>query len=112
MDGKPLFDNPEMIQRLDEVERTYAPQQLPADDPEQARVRADDLDQSNPIIALDAPAAAPVANLGSSPSGLAAPPNIGHADHGGAPGDPGTQARNPWDPDREMDPDAERQDDR
>src|SRR5438045_2551380 len=41
------------------------------------------------------PAASPVANMGNSPSAAMAPPNIGDRDHGGAPGDPETEARYP-----------------
>ncbi len=92
MEDKPLF------QGIDDYERTYAPQELPSDDPEKKRVLAegDDVDDSAGASTLeDAPSAAPVASPGSSPSAIAAPPNIGHGDRGGAPGDPDTQARNP-----------------
>ncbi len=91
-DDKPLF------QGIDEFERTYAPQELPADDPEQARVRAEgDTSDTGAETLADVPDAAPVATTGTSPSAIAAPPNIGHEDHGGAPGDPQTQARDPLD---------------
>ena len=91
-DDKPLF------QGVDEFERTYAPQQLPPDDPAQARVRAEgDTGDEGAETLADTPEAAPVASPGTSPSAIAAPPNIGHEDHGGAPGDPQTQARNPVD---------------
>lgn len=87
-----------LFQGMDELERTYAPQQLPPDDPEQARVRADEgSDSIGGTTLKEPPSAAPVANVGSSASGMAAPPNIGHAEHGGAPGDPETQARYPLD---------------
>lgn len=90
MDEKPLF------QGMDKFERTYAPQQLPSEDAEQARVRAEgDADGTDTSALLEPPAAAPVGNIGSSPSSAMAPPNIGHEDHGGAPGDPETQARYP-----------------
>ena len=46
------------------------------------------------------PAAAPIASVGTSPSGFMAPPNIGNESHGGAPGDPETQAGYPMDSDR------------
>ncbi len=97
MNGEPEF------QRLDEIERLYAPEELPADDPEHARVRADEggTDQSagagQAVPLGEPPSAAPVANIGTAPSAAAAPPNIGHQDHGGAPGDPETQAENPLD---------------
>ena len=93
-DERPLF------QGMDELERTYAPQQLPADDPEQARVRVDeegsreDEDEGRSTL-LEPPSAAPVASVGTTPSSSAAPPNIGHANHGGAPGDPQTEAGYP-----------------
>lgn len=76
-DDRPLF------QGIDEFERTYAPQELPPNDPEQARVRADG-DEVEGSTLLDIPSAAPVANIGTSPSAAAAPPNIGHEDHGRA----------------------------
>ena len=89
-DEKPLF------QGIDEIERTYSPQELPEDDPDQARVRADEGGDTGDASRMEEPpAAAPVANLGNAPSAAAAPPNIGHRDHGGAPGDPETQAEYP-----------------
>ncbi len=48
------------------------------------------------IVSNEPPAAAPVANLGNAPSAAMAAPNIGHNDHGGAPGDPETEARDPY----------------
>jgi len=64
MSDQPLFQN------MDEEERIYAPEQLPAD--EQARVRADEgavrVDPNEP------PGPAPVANLGNAPSAAMAPP--------------------------------------
>lgn len=90
----------DLVQRLDETERVYAPQQLPPDDREQARVRAEgDAGDVGGATLQEAPDAAPVATAGSSPSSVAAPPNIGHEEHGGAPGDPNTQARDPFDTD-------------
>jgi hypothetical protein len=69
-DDKPLF------QGMDELERTYAPEQLPPDDPEQARVRADEgADAVARSNANEPPAAAPVANMGNAPSAEAAPPD-------------------------------------
>jgi hypothetical protein len=48
-------------------------------------------------LSMEPPEPAPVANLGTAPSAASAPPNVGHQDHGGAPGDPGTQAGFPLD---------------
>lgn len=78
----PLFRN------TDEQERIFAPDQVP-EISERARIEGD-LDAS--AVGAAPPEPAPVASAGSSPSSLAAPPNIGHADRGGAPGDPQTQA--------------------
>ena len=87
MTDAPLFQN------ADEQERIYAPEQVPGADI-RARVEGDantgDLSAAN-----EPPAAAPVASVGSSPSGSAAPPNVTNDDRGGAPGDPGTQAHYP-----------------
>jgi hypothetical protein len=92
MNDEPLFQN------TDELEKTYAPQQLPPDSEEQKRVLADEGGGAiDPSLANEPPSPAPVANVGSSPSSVAAPPNIGHEEHGGAPGDPNTQARDPMD---------------
>ena len=95
-DDRPLF------QGMDELERTYAPQELPPE--EQTRVRAEegpggraDDDRGGPTL-LEPPEPAPVANVSTTPSSWAAPPNIGDEDQGGAPGDPGTQARDPLEP--------------
>lgn len=90
MDEKPLF------QGMDELERTYAPEELSPDDPERVRVQLEEgADASGGYTANESPDPAPVANIGTAPSAAAAPPNIGHMDHGGAPGDPQTQARDP-----------------
>ena len=98
MNDKPLFDNPDMFEKMDEMERVYAPQQLPADDPAHEQVMADEGSNAPPNPTLyDQPAAAPVANIGSSPSSSAAPPNLGPEDPGGAPGNPNPVARNPLD---------------
>lgn len=84
-------NNRPLFQGIDEEERIYAPQQLPANDPERARVNADEKGDDTPAYELnERPSAAPVANVGTSPS---APPNIGHAEHGGTSGDPNTQAK-------------------
>ncbi len=95
------MDNDQYFEKLDNYERTYAPQELPAGDPEQVRTLVDeDVESRNQAAASsveEPPAAAPVANVGSSASGLAAPPNIGNMDRGGASGDPKTQARDPLD---------------
>ncbi|MEO8289123.1 MAG: hypothetical protein ABI670_22170 [Chloroflexota bacterium] len=88
---KPLF------QGMDEFERTFAPGELPPDDPERVRANLDE--GSGPVggdTGYEPPAAAPVASVGSSPSGEMAPPNTGHEDRGGGPGDPDTQARDPF----------------
>ncbi len=85
----------QMFKRLDEMERVYAPEELSPDDPEQARVRAEEGSDLTAPTLLEPPDAAPVASVGSSPSGSAAPPNIGHNDEGGAPGAPNTQAGDP-----------------
>ncbi len=91
---RPLF------QGLDEYERTYAPQQLPPEDPAQARVRADEGMGAGSSGLVEPPDPAPVATTGTSPSSIAAPPNIGPDSGRGAPGDPGTRAGYPMD-DRE-----------
>lgn len=89
MSDAPLFQN------ADEQEAIYAPHQVPGADI-RARVEGDtntgDLSAVN-----EPPAAAPVASVGSSTSGMAAPPNVTDDDRGGAAGDPGTQARYPLD---------------
>ncbi|HKP55016.1 MAG TPA: hypothetical protein VJ183_20475 [Chloroflexia bacterium] len=90
---RPLF------QGIDEFERTYAPQELPPDDPDQTRVHAEEGSDATAQTLSDIPEPAPVANMGNAPSAAAAPPNIGHEYHGGAPGDPNTEARNPLDTD-------------
>jgi len=84
MSDAPLF------QDADEQERIYAPQQVPE---KQRQVIADEGSIKNNNT--EPPAAAPVANVGTSTSGMAAPPNIGDEDRGGAPGDPQTEARDP-----------------
>ena len=98
MNERPLFEG------IDELERTYAPQELSPDDPERMRARLDDeVDSADGSDRNLPPSAAPVANLGNAPSAAAAPPNIGNEDHGGASGDPETQARNPLDTDNDPD---------
>ena len=77
-----------LFRDADEQERTFAPQQVP-EARERARIEGD-LNDADTSYA--APAAAPVINVGRSPSSLAAPPNIGDVDRGGAPGDPQTEA--------------------
>lgn len=86
MSDTPLFQN------ADEQERIYAPQQSPE---ERARVVADEGADALSDTA-EPPTAAPVANVGTTPSGMAAPPNIGDSDTDGAPGDPQTRARDPF----------------
>jgi hypothetical protein len=93
MSDKPLF------QGMDEREREVAPQQVPA---EHARVVAD---EGADVVrnTADPPDAAPVAQAGVTPSGMAAPPNIGDEARGTAPGDPETEARYPiGDEDRDV----------
>jgi hypothetical protein len=74
---RPLFEG------MDELERIYAPEELPPDDPEQQRAQLDD--QSEP------PSAAPIGTIGISPSGAMVPVNIGPKDRG-ASGDSDTEA--------------------
>lgn len=96
MSDTPLFQN------TDDQEHVYAPEQLP--DGQRARVVADERSDANKsYLDNEAPAAAPVGNLGNAPSAQAAPPNIGHVEHGGASGDPNTQARDPFDPEATAD---------
>jgi len=93
---RPLFHG------IDEFEREYAPEELPPDDPEGARARAEgDAGSVHGYDANNPPSPAPAATSGTSPSSVAAPPNIGHEDHGGAPGDPETEARYPMDDGRQ-----------
>lgn len=76
-DEEPLF------QGIDELERTYAPDELPEDDPQRKRVRADEEDDAGRGYNLDDPtvprpivSVAP-ASSATVPSGTVAPPNIG-----------------------------------
>lgn len=94
-----MSNNDEYFEKLDNMERTYAPQELSPDDPEMARVMADPDAESAINMNVDLPPRpAPVANIGSSPSGGAAPANLGNDYRGGGEGDPETQARNPMAP--------------
>ena len=68
MNDRPLFTN------TDEQEAAYAPQELPAD--QQARVRADEGTYGDNTAGTEPPAAAPVANVGTTHSGQAAPPGV------------------------------------
>ncbi|HYF61925.1 MAG TPA: hypothetical protein VD886_03875 [Herpetosiphonaceae bacterium] len=77
-----------LFRDADEQERMFAPDQVP-ETSQRARLEGD-LDAS--AVGAEPPGPAPVANVGTSPSSMAAPPNIGHIDRGGAPGDPQTQA--------------------
>jgi hypothetical protein len=91
---KPLFEG------IDEYERTYAPEGLPASDPDGARARLEgDAGVSDGGDGGDRgsapPDPAPVAVIGTSPSSMAAPPNIGHDERRTGPGDPQTQADYP-----------------
>jgi hypothetical protein len=87
MSDAPLFQN------VDEQEAIYAPHQVPGADV-RARVEGD-TNTADLSAANEPPAAAPVSNVGTSPSGVAAPPNIGPDSGNTAPGDPGTQAHYP-----------------
>jgi hypothetical protein len=91
MSDAPLFQN------ADEQEQIYAPQQVPG---AASRARLEGDGNIHDTSAVEPPAAAPVASVGSSPSGVAAPPNVTDDDRGGAPGDPGTQAHYPLNDDR------------
>lgn len=75
---RPLF------QGMDELEREIAPQQLPQDDTDRRLAEVDDRHTDPPgYEALESPDAAPVANIGSSPSSVMAPPNLGHMSQAG-----------------------------
>lgn len=87
---RPLFAG------MDELEREVAPQELAPGDPARSRAKVDDQSsEAHDYEANEAPSAAPVGVVGTSASGSMAAPNIGHVDHGGAPGDPQTQAADP-----------------
>jgi hypothetical protein len=60
---KPLF------QGMDEYEREYAPEELPAGDQERARAHMDRTPGEAGSSDLTPPGAGPVATLGTSPSG-------------------------------------------
>jgi hypothetical protein len=85
----------QLFKRMDEQERIFAPEQLPGNNLPSHEVDVDATAGSRSAIANEPPAAAPVAAPGNAPSAAAAPPNIGHDEHGGAPGDPETQANYP-----------------
>ena len=70
MTEKPLFEG------QDELERIYAPEQLPPE--EQARVRADE--GVTHIPDQEPPAAGPVASVGTESSASMAPPEPPHKD--------------------------------
>ena len=89
--------DPNRFAEQDAMERVYAPEELPADSPEQARVRADN--DSSLVDHNEPPIAAPVANLGTAPSAAMAPPNLGPANAHEAPGAPNPEARDPTDTD-------------
>ena len=92
MDETPLF------QGLDEQERIYAPQQLPAGSEEHLRVEADE-GAAAALPGIEPPAAAPVANIGTAQAtqAAAAPPNLGHDDPNVGPGAPSPDAGDPLD---------------
>lgn len=87
--------DPNRFAEQDAMERIYAPEELPADAPEQARVRADN--DASLVDHNEPPIAAPVANLGTAPSAAMAPPNLGPANANEAPGAPNPEARDPTD---------------
>ena len=68
MSDRPLFQN------TDEQEAVYAPQELPVG--QQTRVRADEGAYGDNTAGTEPPAAAPVANVGTTQSGWAAPPGV------------------------------------
>jgi len=96
MDGDTRNERP-LFQGVDEFERQYAPEELPANDPEFARVRVEgDFDDFDTVPDTEEPPnPAPVANVGTTPTGEAAPPNIAHEPTRVAPGDPQTDAGYP-----------------
>jgi hypothetical protein len=65
-----------LFQGIDEYERTYAPEELPPDDPERKRAVKDEESDAG-ATDLEPPSAAPVGTLGTSPSGAMAPVNEG-----------------------------------
>ena len=84
---KPLF------QGMDELERTYAPQELPPDDPARKQVRADEHGDDAPTYGSQGPlSGAPVGNLGDHPTPAITPLDVAREERRGAPGDPSTQA--------------------
>ena len=91
-DSRPLF------QGIDEFERTYAPEELPPDDPEAKRARIEgetETDTVDTSESVEPAIPAPIAAIGTSPSGQMAPPNIGRERRDRAPGEPDPQARYP-----------------
>lgn len=88
-------NNDQLFKNMDEQERIFAPEQVPGIDIPSHEVDAGGTAGSSSGVANEPPAAAPVANIATSPSASAAPPNIGNEEHRGAPGDPGTEAEYP-----------------
>ena len=76
-DDEPLF------QGMDELERTYAPDELPEDDPERQRVRADEEENGGRGYNIDDPSVPrPIVSVAPAssatvPSGTIAPPDMG-----------------------------------
>jgi hypothetical protein len=76
-DDEPLF------QGMDELERTYAPDELPEGDPERQRVRADEEDTAGRGYNIDDPSvprpivSVPQGSSATVPSGTVAPPDMG-----------------------------------
>ena len=92
---RPLF------QDMDETERLYAPESVPGAKLPPHEVDADSMAARDTSRDLEPPDAAPVAQVGVTHSGQAAPPNIGPDDGVGAPGDPNSQADYPMGADEE-----------
>jgi len=72
--SRPLF------QGIDEFERTYAPQELPEDDPARQLVEADEGMSFTDVTDIEETSAEPVASVGSSPSGDMANPGFDQGD--------------------------------
>jgi hypothetical protein len=64
---KPLFEG------IDEYERTYAPEELPEDDPEYKRANLDKGPGESNTSDLEPPIAGPVGVLGTAPTGAIVP---------------------------------------
>lgn len=88
----------QLFKGMDETERIYAPEDVPDTNLPPHEVDVGGTAGATGATNNEPPAAAPVSIAGSSsPSSAAAPPNIGNQEHGGAPGDPETEAGYPLD---------------